>query len=128
MKKQIITLFAILICALSYSQNYIMLNAPAETAGNFAVTTSARIGSIQIITNSAFDGTTGTVVLEGSNDGTNWIGVFKDDDVTPLSFTLAAGENNYAWIFKTIAFFQYRIVYTVGDATTGTVNAILIQK
>lgn len=132
MKKAILFLAVIAISLLSQAQTYRAMNdADATVAANYIVivTNQRTVGSIQIFTNSAFDGTTSTTALEGSNDGgIVWSTVFEDDNVTPLSFTLSAGANSFVWIFKTIAFNKYRIVYTVGDATAGTINAYLNQQ
>lgn len=106
----------------------------AGVAGGTTVTSNASIvadgvktGSIDIVTNSAYNGTTGTAVLQQSNDNTNWAGVLQDDNVTACSFTLATAST-YTWQLKAVLFKYYRIVYTKGDATLGTVTANFIGK
>ena len=128
MKKTILSLTLSALTFLCEAQTSIIMNSVgANTSGNFSMqmANGRRVGSIQIYTNSAFNGSTGTAALQGSNDGTNWATVYADDNVTALSFTLATGENHYAWVLKTIAFNQYRIVYTKGNASAGTVKAVL---
>lgn len=85
----------------------------------------ARVGSVQISTSASFNGSTTTAAFQGSNDGTTWSTVYQDDNETAMTFTLSSGENSYVWILKVIAFSQYRIVYTKGNASAGTVKALM---
>ena len=98
-------------------------------SGMLTVAAGVKSGSIMISTNSAYDGTTGTVVLQGSNDGgTTWAGVLQDDNATAMSFTLAAGANTDTFQLKRVLFKFYRLVYTAGNATLGTVTANYVGK
>lgn len=82
------------------------------------------VGSVQVTTNSSFDGTTSTVALEASNDGVDWFTVYQDDNTTAMQYTLSAGNNNYIWILKIVGFRFYRINYSKGNATTGRLKGI----
>lgn len=108
-----------------------MFNAAAGgTTANSTTATVAdgvKIGSIEIVTNSAYNGTTGTAVLQGSNDNSTFATVKQDDNTTDMSFTLAT-NSTYTWYLKAVLFKFYRIVYTKGDATLGTVTANLVGK
>jgi hypothetical protein len=108
-----------------------MFNAAAGgTTANSTTATIAdgvKIGSIEIVTNSAYNGTTGTAVLQGSNDNTTFATVKQDDNTTDMSFTLAV-SSTYTWYLKAVLFKFYRIVYTKGDATLGTITANLVGK
>lgn len=84
-------------------------------------------GNIQITTSAAFNGTTSTIALQGSNDAVTWSTAYQDDNVTPVSFTPAAAST-YNVLLKKIMYRYYRLVYTVGDATLGTVSAIFVGK
>lgn len=92
------------------------------TTDSSTVADGVKYGSITVITNSTYDGTTGTVVLQGSNDNSTFQGVLQDDNTTAMSFTLAT-NSTYLWELKIVAFKFYRIVYTKGNATIGTVTA-----
>lgn len=109
---------------------FIMKNESATVAGNFDILLEEGVetGSIIITTPAAFTGTTGTIDLYGSNDGVNFAVVYQDDNVTPMSFTLATGANTYSWQIKRTLYKHYRIVYTVGDASAGTILATFIGK
>ena len=98
------------------------LTSPAMIVDN-----GVKIGSIEIVTPSAYNGTTGTAVLQGTNDGVNWAGVLQDDNVTAMSFTLAT-NSTYTWYLKAVLFKYYRIVFTHGDASAGTVSATFVGK
>lgn len=97
------------------------------TSPTSTVSDGVKIGSIEIVTNSAYNGTTGTAVLKGSNDNTNFATVKQDDNTTDMSFTLAT-NSTYTWYLKAVLFKYYQIVYTKGDATLGTVSANFIGK
>lgn len=102
-----------------------MFNAAAggTTANSITATVAdgVKYGSITIITSSAYNGTTGTAVLQGSNDNSTFQGVLQDDNTTAMSFTLAT-NSTYLWELKIVAFKFYRIVYTKGDSTLGTLT------
>lgn len=106
-----------------------IMAAPGGTTANFSWTIQdgVKIGSICISTNSAYDGTTGTAVLQACNDNTNWAGVLQDDNSTAMSFTLATAST-YTWELKSVSRKYYRIVYTKGNATDGTITADFIGK
>lgn len=85
-------------------------------------------GVIQITTDAAYDGTTGTLALYGSADGVNYGIVYQDDNTTPMSFTPAAGANSLSWLIKRTMYGWYRILYTKGDGTVGVIIARFIGK
>ncbi len=128
-----LTFIFLLISSLFFSlkakgQEITLMNNVASTAtGNYSthLATGRLIGSVQISTNDSFNGSTTTAALQASNDDITWSTVFADDNTTPLSFTLSAGSNSYVWLIKATMFQHYRIVYTKGNATLGTVKAIL---
>lgn len=91
------------------------------------VSDGVKFGSIDIVTSSSYNGTTGTAVLQQSNDNINWAGVLQDDNTTPMSFTLAT-NSTYTWQLKAVLFKFYRIVYTKGDTTLGTIIANFVGK
>lgn len=107
-----------------------MFNAAAGgTTANSTTATIAdgvKIGSIEIVTSAAYNGTTGTAVLQ-DNDNTTFATVKQDDNTTDMSFTLAV-SSTYTWYLKAVLFKFYRIVYTKGDATLGTITANLVGK
>lgn len=86
-----------------------------------------KIGSIEIVTNAAYNGTTGTAVLQGSNDNVTYATVKQDDNSTDMSFTLATAST-YTWYLKAVLFKYYKVVYTKGDATLGTITVNMIGK
>lgn len=86
---------------------------------------SAIIGSVQVSTSTTFIGSTGTVTLQASNDNSVWSQVYADDNTTALSFTLSNGFNIYDWLIKNMFYKYYRILYTPGNASAGTVKAVL---
>lgn len=97
--------------------------ATTATSGTITIASGVNIGSIAIVTNSAFNGTTSTMALQGSNDNSNWAQVLQDDNATSMSFTLAAASSTYTFLLKAIFFKFYRLVYTKGDASAGTITA-----
>lgn len=84
-------------------------------------------GNIQASTSSTFVGTTATLALQASNDGTTWSTVYQDDGTTPVSFTLAA-SSIYNALLKRLLYRSYRLVYTKGDASAGTITATFLAK
>ncbi len=108
-----------------------MLNAvpggTTVTSDALSMSDGVKFGSIVIATDASYNGTTGTAVLQGSNDGASWPGVLQDDNTTAMSFTLATAST-YTWQLKTVLFRFYRIVYTHGDASAGTVTANFVGK
>lgn len=78
-------------------------------------------GSMHFITDSSYNGTTGTIALLGSNDNSNFTTVYEDDDTTAMSFTLAA-SSQYVFQIKRRLFKYYKVVYTKGDASAGTIT------
>ncbi len=116
-----------------FSGDYFSTMLPSVPGGT-TVTSAAsivadgvKIGSIEIVTNSAYDGTTGTAVLQGSNDNVTYATVKQDDNTTDMSFTLATAST-YTWYLKAVLFKYYKIVYTKGNTNTGTVTANMIGK
>ncbi len=101
--------------------------------GNTSVTTSFSIndgvkqGSIMITTSSAYNGTTGTAVLNGSNDNTNFQAVLQDDNSTAMSFTLTVSQNS-TFLLKRVLYKYYQLVYTKGNASAGTLTVNFIGK
>lgn len=102
--------------------------------GNVTATSAAsnvadgvKIGSIEVETDSNYNGTTGTVVLQGSNDNVKYATVKQDDNTTDMSFTIAT-NSTYTWYLKAVLFKYYQIVYTKGDASAGTFTANFIGK
>jgi len=130
--KKLFLIFAILSASVvaNAQAKTIMNDVTAATSLTVAFETpqTATTGSIQNTTSGAFDGTTSTLALQGSNDNVNWSTVFQDDNVTPLSFTLSAGNNSYVWVNKAQVFRYYRVVYTKGDATAGTIKSVIMSK
>lgn len=102
----------------------------AATVDSQVINTQNNIlqGSIQLVTNSAFNGTTSTIALKGSNDNSNWSTVYQDDNVTPATFTMSSGANDYTFSLKRILYRFYKVVYTKGDAAAGTLTANFIGK
>lgn len=96
----------------------------AATTANFDLNIKDGIkqGSIHIVTDSSFNGTTGTLALKGSNDGENFVTLYADDGTTPLSFTLAV-SSQYVFELKRLLYTKYRLVYTKGDASAGSLKA-----
>lgn len=91
------------------------------------VTDGVKIGSIEVVTNSAYDGTSGTVTLQESNDNITFSTVKQDDNTTDMSFTIAT-NSTYKWYLKAVLAKFYQIVYAHGDATVGTVTANFVGK
>ncbi len=88
----------------------------------FAVSEGVKQGSIMITTSSAYDGTTGTIALQGSNDDINYQAVLQDDNVTAISATLLVSQNT-SFLLKLVLYKFYKLVYTKGNAGAGTVTA-----
>lgn len=130
MKKSILFLSAIALSVICSAQTTVLMNNVAATAtGNYkGQAYQAEVGSIQISTSAAFNGSTTTAAIQCSNDGTIWSTLYADDNVTPVTFTLTAGENSYICLMKAAGFEFYRIVYTKGNATLGTVKAVMSIK
>lgn len=85
-------------------------------------------GSIMITTDSGFLGTTGTFVLQASNDNINYATVTQDDNTTAMSYTVSNGANSYVMQLKRILFKYYKVVYTKGDASAGIIVGNFIGK
>lgn len=100
-----------------------------STSANFTWTIQdgVKIGSIHIHVSSTFVGTTATILLLGSNDGSNFGTVYRLDETTPVSFTLAANDNKIAELLR-VSLKYYRLVYDKGDASAGTIDANFIGK
>lgn len=98
------------------------------TSSPAALQDGIKIGSILNSTSSTYVGTTATIALYGSNDNITYAAVMQDDNVTPCSFTLAAASSTYTWELKAAVFKYYRILYTKGDASVGTITSILAGK
>lgn len=106
-------------------QNKTLMNGTSlATTANFDFTIEDGVerGSIHIVTDSDFNGTTSTLALQASNDNSNWAIVYQDDNVTAMSFTLAA-SSNYSFLLKGVFYQFYRLVYTKGNASAGTAVA-----
>ncbi len=118
---------------LGNSADYFCTMFNSATGGTTANSTTATVadgvkcGSIQIVTDSAYNGTSGTAVLQASNDNVNFATVKQDDNTTDMSFTLATASI-YSWYLKAVLFKFYRISYTKGDASTGTITANFVGK
>ena len=82
-------------------------------------------GSIYATTDSTYNGTTGTLALQASNDGVNYSILKTDDEAANISFTLAASDHNIIQIKRRLFRF-YRLVFTVGNATAGVLNATFV--
>lgn len=125
MKKTILIIFC-LFSLIGFSQKTNVKIINAVTAGNSANFTyepgNGRIGSIVTTTSAAYNGTTGTIKLYGSNDGENFTQLYANDGVTALSFTLGV-SGTYVWQIQNVMFLQYQIVYTKGDASAGTITS-----
>ncbi|MCC7514534.1 MAG: hypothetical protein IT212_07560 [Bacteroidia bacterium] len=108
-----------------------MLNGVAGdttvTSGVSTIPNGVKIGSIEIVTNSAYNGTTGTATLQGSNDNSTFATVKQDDNSTDMEFTLATAST-YTWYLKAVLFKYYRIAYAKGNASAGTVTANMVGK
>jgi hypothetical protein len=128
MKKIILFLAISLSSVIGFSQQIQFMSAVTATVTAtypvVSVTSSVNgsAGSVQIKTNSAFNGTTSTAALNGSNDGVIWFPVLQSDGVTAMSYTLTASFNK-PFNLVTIQYRLYEIIYTKGDATAGTVSA-----
>lgn len=127
-------LFLTLSFILSVGHSQVMMDAVSATVTatyDAGITNTKKIGVIVISTPASFNGTTSTAVLSGgvrNSSGTiTWASVYQDDNITACSFTLAT-NSQYAWIIRATVFDYYRITYTKGDATAGTVTAILSSK
>jgi len=129
MKKFILLLCFALTLTTGYSQTIVLMNSLAATAtGNYssAVAAGRRSGGLHIYTNAAFNGSTSTVAFEKRGDNQcGWATVMADDNTTPITFTLSAGEHNYTVDIKNKSASEYRVVYTKGNATLGTVRAVI---
>lgn len=139
MKKIILLSAFLLSCILGQAQVFgsvtVMNTVTATATGNYQVKTGQRVqvGSIQILTSSDWNGTTGTAVLEYSNAAspnstTDWTPVYADDNTTALSFTLSGASGEYTWVLKTVNYAWYRIVYTKGNGTVGTVTGTMFSQ
>ena len=84
-------------------------------------------GSILCTTDSTFNGSTSTLTIYISNDNVTYAQGYADDDVTPLTFTLAA-SSTYSFPLKRILFKYYKLTYTVGNASAGVLNATYVGK
>lgn len=107
-----------------------LMNAHSATvSSNFTwqVQDGVDSGSVHAIVSSTFVGTTATLALLGSNDNTNFGTVFQNDGITPVSFTLAASDNKFIDMQR-VLYKYYRLVYTAGDASAGTITANYIGK
>ncbi len=130
MKTKLI-IFLLFVASIGYSQRTTMVTSAssATVTANFDITpTNGTIGSLQTITSSNFAGTTGTIALQGSNDGTNFTRVYANDGVTALSQTLIAASTSYVWELQRVLYQTYRIVYTKGNASAGSITIILTQR
>ena len=99
----------------------------ADTSVNhtFEVPSDVTAGSIYITIDSTYNGTTGTIALNGSNDGTNFALLLSDDESQNMQFTLAASDHDIFQIKRRL-FKYYRLVYTKGDATLGNISATFV--
>lgn len=129
--KKLLILIAVLFSLTSFAQqtSRVMSAADATTSANFTFTPgSGKTGSIHIITSSTFSGTTGTIALQGSNDGSTWATVYANDGTTALSFTLTAASTSYVWELENVMYLSYRLVYTKGNTTAGTITTTITQR
>lgn len=107
-----------------------LMNAhSALTTSNFTwpIHDNVDMGSVHIFVSASFVGTTATLALQGSNDNTNFGTVFQNDGTTPVSFTLAASDNKFVDMQR-VLYKYYRLVYTAGNASAGTITANFIGK
>lgn len=131
MKKLLFVFALMLACLNSSAQTSTLLAAvTASTSITGVVTTAPRVQimNIQTYTSSAFDGSTSTLTLKGSNDGVSWSTLYADDNTTALSFTMAAGARQYDWIVKAAVYKYYLVTYTKGNATAGTLSTTVNQQ
>lgn len=137
--KKVIFIFAMtLISTFGIAQKYTIMNSVAATTTVTAYTVDASpqvgqmgtgiTGNLHITTNSAFNGTTSTDSIFTSLDGTNWALAYADDNVTPIVFTMSAGARIYTWKIKSATESFIKIKYSKGNATLGTVKAVLFLR
>lgn len=133
MKKQIFLLSLVCFlasCVPCHSQNIAFMNGIASTAsGTYSVVVTGKVGHIMVSTNAAFNGSTTTDSLKvGSVNpltGTiTWALAYQNDGVTPCIITHSAGANIYTWQLQNALYHYYKIVYTKGNATLGTVTSV----
>ena len=89
----------------------ITLEASVTTSG-FIVGQKHKLSIQAIIANTD---AVGTLAIEGSNDGTNWVTVgFKDEtDTAQTTLTVASGTDvNHVFSINDAVLAQYRVVYT----------------
>ncbi len=113
------------------NQEVVLFNsAPAATSASniVVVDNGVLIGSIQIATDSAYNGTTATMALQGSNDNVSYGAILQDDNSTAMSFTLGAASSTYTFILKAVCYKYYKVVYTKGDASAGVLTVNFIGK
>lgn len=137
MKKIFLALTIIAASIISHAQKITIMNSVAATTTVTAYTAdvspivgqigTGQSGILHIITNAAFNGTTSKDSLFISTDNSNWA-IWKDDAGTPITFTMSAGANIYPITIKSAMAPFVKIKYTKGDATLGTVKAILFLR
>ena len=102
-------------------------DAGTSLSPSLTIKNGVKYGSIVITTSSTYNGTTGTIALQGSNDNSNFQAVLQDDNATAMSFTPAA-SSTYTFLLKAVLFKYYKLVYTKGDASAGTITSNFIGK
>ena len=110
-----------------YSSLFFNKTATQNANSEFKVEDFATFGNIVISTTEQFNGSTATIQLFGSNDGRFYAPVYQDDNKTLMKFTLASNKQ-YTWYFRRFLFRYYKVSYTAGDTTDGTLTANFLGK
>jgi len=138
MKKLFLLISLSLVLSVGHSQNIVLMNnVLATTSGTYSITPlqkiqlGTKIGTIQITTSASFNGTTTSDTLQFSDavspGSRDWSDV-RDNSGNVVVWTINAPSStshSYTATFQTVGVRWYRIIHVKGDASAGTINAIL---
>lgn len=131
MKKIILLTIISFISILGYSQ-VVLMDAVAATASGDYYDPAYKVihitnGSVQIYTSSTFNGTTSTITLRVSNWASyNRVATaMQNDGTTPMTITLSSPNTTYTFQLQTVNFYYYELSYSKGNATLGTIDAVM---
>lgn len=131
MKKLILLTIISMLSILGHSQIVLMDGVSATASGDYYdpayKVTHITNGSIQIYTSSTFNGTTSTVTLRVSDwPSYNRVATaVANDGTTPMTLTLSSPNTVYTFQLETVNYYYFELSYSKGNATLGTVDAIM---